>query len=365
MSGRNDVKEVVDVLANIAIEADPTLDPNYVAPVEGAVDGDGNPLQTHIEDNLEGDADALAAAAALEDDGGDAGDEDDDDGTGDEDTGDGGDGIRTIAQLAEAIEVEPAFLYDMEIGMGEGKDPVKLGELKDQYQSVTTERDGLQAKVTELEANAGDSQSLANLGQGVSQEMLKAFSYMDNLQTQFNAVDWNAEEAADAGQAALLRQKYQEAFGQGQQAVTQAQTNMEGLKQENLKRAATKMFEMIPEWKDDGVRKTDQGKMRDVMVSAGYDDKAVNSITDPRVMLLLRELSGLREYKAAQEGAGAAALKKVRKAPKVLKGLGVRGKKNTKKEIATLTQTAHNARPSQRKGAELNAVKAILANSVG
>jgi len=268
----------------------------------------------------------------------------------------------TIAQLADAIDVDPEYLYDIDIGMGEGKDSVKLGQLKDDYQSVTTERDALVTERDALKSEAADPNSIANLGQGVSQEMIKAFANMDNLQNMYENFDWRglSEEPDGAGKVALKKQEFQEAFQRGQGFIQQADNNMKQLKSQNLQKAAAQMFEIIPEWKDETIRRTDQGKMKALMLAEGYNDNAVNSIVDPRAMKMLNELVSLREYKANVEAGTVTALKKVRKAPKVLKGIG-RKSPNLKAEAKKLVKVARGASISKRKGAEVEAVKAILA----
>ena len=135
---------------------------------------------------------------------------------------------------------------------------------------------------------------------------------------------------------------------------------MDSFKQQNLQRAAQVMFDIIPEWKTAETRKADQVKIKAAMKAEGYGDQVINGIADPRAMKLLRELVMLREQVATFETAGADALTKVRKAPKVI-GAGGRVGKSKKKSIEKLKSAARNTTlKSGRRKAEMAAVKAIL-----
>jgi len=264
----------------------------------------------------------------------------------------------TAASLAEAIGWDTEDIYDVEIGMPDGAEPVKLGELKDKYQSAVTENAEMKSQMEGMTAKMDNFNDQTTQGQGVSQEMMQAFSHLDNLKTQYEQTDWKAIEAEDAGQAALLRQKFQEAFNQGQGAVQQAQGNLARLKQENLQRAATKMFEIIPEWNDVEVRKADQAAIRSVLMAEGYTDQDINSIGDPKAMHMLRDYARL--LKAERDGK--AAVKQVRAAPKVLPSGGRRGaKKVTLADGVKAGQKAgRGANAGGRRKAELEAVKQLF-----
>jgi hypothetical protein len=265
--------------------------------------------------------------------------------------------IRTIAQLAEAIEVEPQYLYDIEIGMGEGQDPVKLGQLKDEYQAVVKERDAAVHMANQIKNQFSD---LPNVD-GMTPQVLEAQANIRALQMEMEQVNWEEAERQDPGQAALLKQKYQEAFQIAHGQLQAAQSAMGQARQARLQAAFPVMLEKIPAWQNSEIRKADQGKIMQMMASEGYHENEVRGITDPRTMKLLYDLMSLREQNGQLETAKAAALKKVKKAPKVI-GSARRVAKNDKKRTEEAIQRAKNAPRTQRRGAELDAVKAILSS---
>ena len=326
----------------------------------GAADGDAededetaNPNNAgRAEDNDEG----------TEDDAGAGDDGEGEDGAGEEggtNEADDSEGIRTVAQLAKAIDVEPEFLYDIEIGMGDGEDPVKLGELKDKYTALL-KTSGEQT--TQLEEQSGELNNVADMtqqGQGVSQEMMAAFSRMDAIKQQYEGTDWKAMEEDDPGEAALMKQKFQEAFNAAQGQVQQAQKQMQDYKAQVLQKAGESMLRLMPDWTDIEVRKEAQAGIRKLLLAEGANDNYINQIQDPVAMKLLNELVQWR----AKGKAAADAVHKVHKAPKVLKNAG-KFKPNPQKNLAKLKEAARTARPSGRKNAEMAAVKALLGASV-
>ena len=269
--------------------------------------------------------------------------------------------IHTIAQLAEAIEVDAAYLYDIEVGMGEGHEPVKLGQLKDEYQAVLREREELKGKAEEAQKYAEQAYNFQSGLQGASQEMLAALSEADAIQKQYAAEDWEKLEQSDAGRAALLRQKYSEAYQTATGKVQEAQQKEQQGKQQQLQLAAGRMLEIIPEWKDKGARKVDQDKIRTMLHGEGMTDTYINSIADPVAMKLLRELMQLR----AEKGAATEAIQKGRKKPKPLRGRGRTPPPDQNKLAKELTEKARNTTlKSGRRQAEVEAAKAILGAGV-
>ena len=268
--------------------------------------------------------------------------------------------LYTVSSLAAAIGWEASDLYDVAIPMADGEEPVTLGKIKDDYQALMREKQTMDTQIEELTVKANNVQDMTQQGQGVSQEMVEIFGEMDNIKNQYANINWDEEEKANPGQAALAKQKFQEAFNTAQGKLGQAQQKMAHYQQQTLHAAAGKMMELIPTWQDTAVRKVDQGKIRQVLLEVGYGEKIINGMRDPFAMQLLHELVGLREKVAGYETAGTAAVKQVRKAPKMIGNKRVGAKATTKNKINELTQAVRTARPGKRRGAELAAAKAVL-----
>jgi hypothetical protein len=81
----------------------------------------------------------------------------------------------------------------------------------------------------------------------------------------------------------------------------------------------------------------------------------VQSFSDPLAVAMLRDYNRLLK----QEAAATESINRVRSAPKVLRG-GARVKKDNKAEYRKLKDRAKNAPFTQRRGAEMEAARALF-----
>lgn len=260
--------------------------------------------------------------------------------------------INTIAELADAIGWTPEDAYAMKVSMGDNQEAVPLGELKDSYQGAVRDKAALETKVTELQGLVDNAQQGFNQQAQISQQMQEAQANAQAIKLQYTQYNWQEAEANDPGQAALTRQKFNDAYNNAIAQVNQVQAQQTQQASYQLQQAGTKLHQLIPEWNDSEAMKTGQAGIRDLLNTAGYDSNAINTINDPIAISLLNELVMLRKEKAS----GQEAVKLARKAPKVLKGGGFsRATKNDQSNALI-----KKARQTHDKRDEFNAVKALL-----
>ena len=254
----------------------------------------------------------------------------------------------SVTSLAAAIGWTPEELYDIDVGMGEGKDPVKLGKLKDNYENSVKAEAASAADVVRLQ---GELTSALGAGgpQQISNELMNAQAQVLSIQQQYNGYNWVKAEQDDPGEAALLKQKFNEAFNQANGAVQQQQQLQHQHQQQRLQQGAKELKGLIPSWSDAAVMQVEQAAIKELMSEAGYPSQFIESIDDPIAISLLRELVQLREEKKT----ATLNIKKVRKAPIRIKG----GKKVPSTNAKSL---ADRARRTGDKGDQLAAVKALL-----
>jgi hypothetical protein len=257
-----------------------------------------------------------------------------------------------VDSLTKAIDMEVSDFYDVLVPMPDGKDSITIGEMKNTYTQALRDNDALTAKVAEQEQAITNGTTAGAQAQQMSQLELQAQAEMMLVQREFNEVNFDELDASEPGQSALLRQKFQERYNNAQQVLQQAGYVHQQEQQQYVQDAHKKMLEIIPEWNDAEVLKSDQTDMNVAFLEAGYDQQTINSISDPVAMKLMRELVLLRKQKASS----AKALQKVRKAPKPLKS---NSKRVLPKKDATKTMVS-KAKQSGNKHDQLNAVKALL-----
>lgn len=268
-----------------------------------------------------------------------------------ESTGGPDEEISTIAQLSEAIGWDTSDLYSMKVGMGDNQEAIPLGQLKDSYQTTLKEKQALETQLAEQKVLIDGAQSGFQQQQQVSQEMQAAQANLAAIQQQYAGYNWQEAEADDPGQAALMRQKFQEAFNNAQGNIGNIETQQKQYRTQQLQQASVKLHQLIPEWSDNEKMRTGQLAVKELLSGAGYDDSMIGAITDPIAVSLMNELVQLRkEKKGANE-----AIKKARVSPKVLKAGGKRVSKQNNADAL-----AKKAISSGDKNDEIAAIRALL-----
>ena len=273
----------------------------------------------------------------------------------DEEPGDGPD-IRTIAELAKAIDVDPEFLYGIEIGMPESMESKTVSQLKNEYIDMSREREQMQSKMQELESKASGYNQEASAS--ITEEMKKAEAQIGAIELMYNAVDWAELENSDPANAVLLKNKYQERFAQANQMLNQATQQRDQMRHQQFQQAASVMLDMVPEWRDQKIMDEDRSKMYKVFRENQFNDNEIMAIADPRVMKIMRDYTKLLELsKAGQEA--------VSKGPKVKPLQSGARVRRAKKAIDTgkIRREISQAPPGQRRKLETQRAMEIFAAS--
>tara|TARA_R110000868_G_scaffold364240_1_gene627098 strand:+ start:759 stop:1742 length:984 start_codon:yes stop_codon:yes gene_type:complete len=264
--------------------------------------------------------------------------------------------ISTISGLAEAIGWEAADLYGMNVPMGDGQESVPLGQLKDRYQEALRTETASKARISELETQATQYQGNFESANQVSQQMQQAQAALVSLQNQYQGIDWAEAEQNDPGQAALSKQKFQEAYSQARGQVQQVEQQQQQIQAEHLQKQATRMHELLPSWSDPEIMKQGQKDIKETLTGLGYNEDEINSMADARAVHMLNDYVRLKKLEASSSAAVDKA-RSARKAPRVLKGGGRAVNHDAVKSLA------NKATRTGDKTDKFNAVKALLSGS--
>lgn len=265
--------------------------------------------------------------------------------------------IRDLKGLVEAIDVDPDFLYGLEVPMGDNEPPVKLGELKDALTQAKRQARDLETKLAQSTEYARLFQQLGDgMGQW-SDAMKQAYGIMTAIETQFASTNWNDPDA-DRGELAYQKQQMVDAYAQARSNYEAAKGQHQALMGQAMEQyrgaELTKLLQAIPEWSDREKAKVETQSMVNLAKTYGFSPEDLAGVYDHRVIKLLRDFAVLK----GTEVAAKQAVNKVSKAPKVL---GTRGRKvQSSEQIDALIQQARNAPAKSRQQAELAAAKAIL-----
>lgn len=236
----------------------------------------------------------------------------------------------TTTDLAKILGVDESVLDLDEDGTVklktkvDGKDgAAKLAEMLKSYQL----EGHVNKKSMELAEREKAMQARA---QEVEQQFTQRLQYAEGLANvaaqdllrEFQSINWQALEQQDAGQAALLRQKFQErqaqlrgVFHNIEQNKSQMQQKFMVETQEQLQKEAARLPELIPEWKDEATAKKERSEIREWAINAGFQPQDVDNITRADLVAVLRKAmlhDKLQQSKPEIE-------KKVRLAPKLVK----------------------------------------------
>jgi len=259
----------------------------------------------------------------------------------------------TLKQLAEAIEVDVDYLYGVEIGMGDNQDPIPVGKLKDEYQAAIRTNTQLQEQLTNQAAEFEQKSSGMQERQQVSEYAQSAQYEMQDVQKEFNSIDWQRFESESPGEAALARQKFMERHQQAQRTLEQVSQQEQHQEQQYMQDMGTKLVELIPTWSDPAVRTEEQGQIRELLMGMGYTDNMLRNTRDPLAISVVHRLIKAEALLAG----GTAEVKRVRNAPKVLRQTNGRFKPKGDQQIV---ETKKAVSANRNRHTELAAAKAIF-----
>jgi DNA repair exonuclease SbcCD ATPase subunit len=271
--------------------------------------------------------------------------------------------IKSIADLAKAIDVDPEYLYSLQFPLSGTDEKVTLGEIKDRLQQAQRQQAEIEQKAKALEQERLSlSQSTRQVQEAQTQfteEMSKAQREMVALEAKFDMVDWTRLEELDPGRAANERQKLlsqyvaarerlQEAQGKHQQVLQYQQYSAKQYHDQELLRR-------IPDWQDQKKAAEEVQGVVDMARELGFTDGELMTAVDARhrqVLYMAWKWHQLQKGRTAVE----------RKPPKPLTG----GRGLTKGAAAKAKEAdlIRKARNSNRREDKTAAAIAVLTNSL-
>ena len=187
------------------------------------------------------------------------------------------------------------------------------GHVNKRSMEVAEKEKAIQARQQEVEQQVAQRLQYAeNLVNVAAQDLLK----------EFQSINWPALEQQDPGQAALLKQKFQERQAQLRGVIHNVEQNkqhmqaqMEAQRMQVLQKEAERLPEVIPEWKDSATAQKERVAIRDWAVKSGFQPQEIDNFTLAHHVAVMRKAmlyDQLQQSKPAIEN-------KVRTAPKLVK----------------------------------------------
>ena len=253
----------------------------------------------------------------------------------------------TLAELAEQFGVPVEKLYDIQIPMPAGGDPITLGQFKDrvaELRQIDAQREQVRRQATKAQQVEQELQRVLQSVQGAPKEIQQAQADLIALQKQAQGVDWAKFERRDPGKAALARQKLQEAMGNAQarlqRAMQATQQATQHVRQQRLAAARDQVLQQVQEWRNPDVAVNDIREIRDVFTQTyGFNPDELMQVDDPRVVMVMRAHAKLLK----QAGDADVAVKRVQQAPRHLRPVKSKRTTQGQKRQAKLNERARQS----------------------
>ena len=155
--------------------------------------------------------------------------------------------IKTLAEFAEALEIDPGDLYNLTYAMPDGMEPATLSEMKDAY--VQAKKEGgvseseaaqaLQAERQQFEAQVQQTYQQLQAQTQIPPQLQQLDANLNNVIQTIENTKWDELEKVDPGDAALQRQKLNEAY---QNMMYQRQNMLGAMQQTQQQQMAILLF---------------------------------------------------------------------------------------------------------------------------
>jgi len=270
-----------------------------------------------------------------------------------------------VAQLAEAIGVDPEYLYTglkLSITDGDGKkEQISFSELKDRLQSVDAGGEELVQKRQQFESEYQQFANFANqwatAANTVSEEERAAQGMMAAAEAEFQRI--RQLEESDPDKFDRESQRLARKYAVAKNELEQAQQKKAQLDQAQMQQAAMwhgqQLVGRIPEWRNQDLAAKETQAIGEYLVTQGFSPQELQRRIDFRQ----REIDRKAWLWDKHQNEIQAAKKKVAKAPKTLApGKGVNRKSDIRK-VEKLKQAVPRGAQTDDPSV-LNAAKAIL-----
>lgn len=222
-----------------------------------------------------------------------------------------------LNDFAKDVGVDIADAYELSVNMPSGEDAKSINQLKNFYLD-NKDIDDLRAEIKNREEDLQvRSDEMRDVPQ-ISNELMQARAKVLSIQDQYNAVNWDAIRQQNPAEWSARQQEFQQAFTVAKEQETLATQTVETQQQQARQFQQDRLFEAIPELKDETVREESAARVKKFARKFGYTDRDIAGIEDFRLMKMLIEMS---KYDGAKKEAKAKIEKKPPKAAKTTRTL--------------------------------------------
>lgn len=271
--------------------------------------------------------------------------------------------ITSFTDFVNELEIDPKEAYNLNVQLSDDLPPVSISELKDFYQASKLQGNNaqdLQQQNVQLRDQLTQLQQFQGAAPPMAEELQRAMGQINAINTQYNEIDWPRFEQENPGEAALQRQKLQEAHNQAVSNRNNVAHNLENVanerKQQYLTYQQSQVRQLIPEWTDTKVAQREATDMATLMTNYGFQEQEINNINEARILKMVRDFMVLQNKVTNSKPA----TKKVHNTGVTLTAGALRLAKKSKAQKRSEIVDGFRGNKDSRQQAE--AVRALLSN---
>ena len=222
-----------------------------------------------------------------------------------------------LNDFAKDVGVDIADAYELSVNMPSGQDAKSINQLKNFYlenKDIDDLRVEIKNREEELQVRSEEMRDVPQ----ISNELMLARAKTLSIQDQYNAVNWDAIRQQNPAEWSARQQEFQQAFAVAKEQEALASQTVETQKQQAREFQQERLYEALPELKDETVRNEAAARVRKFAGKFGYTDRDIAGIDDHRLMRMLVEMS---KYDGAKKEAKAKIEKTPPKATKTTRTL--------------------------------------------
>ena len=197
-----------------------------------------------------------------------------------------------LNDFASDAEVDIADVYQLSVKMPQELGDMTITELKD----FVTENHDIQGKQQEIQERAQELEQRESVLRDVpkiSNEVIQARAKVLAIQEAYNATNWDKLRVENVAEWSARQQEFNNAFAAAKQQEQLANQTAEQQQQQAIKFAQDRLFERLPELKDEEKRQQAAVRVQKLTSRYGFTAKDIANIDNPNLMHMLIDLASL------------------------------------------------------------------------
>ena len=200
-------------------------------------------------------------------------------------------GINTLNNLAQELDIEISDMYALNVNLSRGANlpeggSLSLGELKTFYEK-NADIDSLRKDITKREQDLQTRSDEIQEVPQVSNELMQARAQVLAIQDQYNRTDWQGLRHSNPAEYSALQSDFRTQFEIAKSSEVQATQAVETHLVESRKQQQERLFEALPELRDEKVRAQVDSDVQAYASKFGFTPNDLAKVEDSRLMRLL------------------------------------------------------------------------------